>query len=332
MWPYYEVAIPGVAALAGGESDLQDYRVLDLTGNLDMAFVLANRWRQFNTGRSLGFTQTGAARLSSSVITLPIMTRQLQGLVVFRKWAAEKPGAEVDLEEFLSESGADEATANELRATLGVASPKALVGDAPAPDGASLLGSMHVDAIVGMDRGSALAIWGLGPGGVARVEFCVGHDCLEFGPHAEEVLLRLVAGRAAGLGARSLLCRVRFTESGRFFVPAAFRGLGLQPVAREAWGESFVEETDDEPADSDADLTAEEAAALAVDVPEGVPGLRLWLTIQGLQEHMEAVNTWCDEVGAATLEEVIDNREELVDALGDLLSDPERSGLLARTY
>lgn len=61
---------------------------------------------------------------------------------------------------------------------------------------------------------------------------------------------------------------------------------------------------------------------------EAVPGIRDWLRGMGISKHLAKVNEWCDEMGAVALSEVVDEREELADHLGDLLSEKERQKLL----
>lgn len=337
-WPYYEIAIGDVPLLQGDEPELAPYKQMDMTGRQEMAFKLAYRWKQNNTGRSLYFTETGACKLSSTIVTVPIMLMQVQGLFVLNRWIAERQeGAAEDFEEFIREKGADEATADELRTVLGV--PLAAAGASHdggdrAASPTKRLEALHMDAIIGGAEGSALAIWVHDPGAdTARVEFCMGHDCMTSGPRAEEVLLRLIAARAAKDGAKMLRCRVRFTEDGRFFVPGSLRQLGMVPVGEEDWRGEFEEEFEEEGLGTkEAELIAEGASVLAQEIPESVPGLRTWLTVQGLQAHLEVVNKWCEEMGAATMEEVLDNREDLAESLGDLLNSAQRQCLIDRFY
>lgn len=338
-WPYYEIAISDVPLLYGDEAEFEHYRALDFTDTQEMAFKLAYRWKQFNTGRSLYFTETGAAKLSCTVVTVPILLRQVQGLFVLAQWIAERQaaGEAADFEEFLREKEADEATADELRTVLGLplAAELALHGGSGARSARELMEAVHLDALVGREEGSALAAWALDPGAdAARVEFCVGHDCMGAGPRAEEVLLRLVAAKAAERGATRLRCRVRFTEDGRFFVPGSLRQLGMQPLAaEEEMRAEFEEELEEEELGTkEAALIAEGNSVLVKEIPESVPGLRTWLTIQGIQAHLEEANAWCEEMGAATLQEVIEEREDLAESLGDLLSPAQKQCLKERAY
>mmetsp|Transcript_31324 Transcript_31324/g.71512 ORF Transcript_31324/g.71512 Transcript_31324/m.71512 type:complete len:182 (+) Transcript_31324:121-666(+) len=61
---------------------------------------------------------------------------------------------------------------------------------------------------------------------------------------------------------------------------------------------------------------------------EAVYGLRLWLEHLGLEDRLEASNEWCVEMGAAVLEEVVELRDELADALD--LSDEDAKRLRGR--
>lgn len=44
------------------------------------------------------------------------------------------------------------------------------------------------------------------------------------------------------------------------------------------------------------------------------------------------VNAWCEEMGAATMDEVVENREDLADHLGKALNEEGRFRLLERKY
>jgi len=62
---------------------------------------------------------------------------------------------------------------------------------------------------------------------------------------------------------------------------------------------------------------------------EAVKGLKLWLMVLCLEEILPEVNAWCEEMGAATVDEVMESKEDLADALGDRLSKEQREALLA---
>lgn len=339
-WPYYEVSLADLPVLdEEGVEEMEEYRPLDLSKDLQRAFALVDNWRQFNTGRSLHFTQKGAAKLSGAVETLPMFARQLQGMAVFEQWkdANEASNDEADFERFLASSGADDITANELRSVVrGIrhgAKPEdifALSEGSSAP-----LDELRVEAMIGMEKGNALAIWAVetGPEPVARVEFCFGHDCVENGPLAEEMLLRFIGKKAAEEGVTKLKCRVRFTEDGLFLVPPAFVNLGLTRRPEELW-EAGMEQDEEVEVDRELALRqeGEEMLSAVEAIPEVVPGLKVWLTVQGLEAHIEAANSWCEEMGAATLAEVVESREDLIECFGDALTEEQRQRLAERQY
>jgi len=328
-WPFYKVALAEFEVLTASDCELKDFKRIQ--GDIKKSFALARRWQDFNNGRSLGFLEKGAAKLSAAIVTVPVLMRQLQGLGAFYKWAEQQQAGCSAFEEFLRSSGADEDTANELRAV--VCGPNG-IGVRHERHAGNVV---HVDSIIGSTRGAAMAVWYVDvENRILRVDFCTGHDCMTKGPYAEEVLLRLIAGEAVALGAEKLLCRPKFTEDGQIFVPSFFDRLGLAPVAPEEW-EGYGKVTGEEevsPLSREVSLVMEGDALMAAAdaIPEYVPGLRTWLRIQGLEEHLEAVNAWCEEMGAVTLPEVVESRHDLVESLGDALSGREKEIMLARTY
>eukprot|EP00443_Scrippsiella_acuminata_P079372 CAMPEP_0115501770 /NCGR_PEP_ID=MMETSP0271-20121206/68575_1 /TAXON_ID=71861 /ORGANISM="Scrippsiella trochoidea, Strain CCMP3099" /LENGTH=202 /DNA_ID=CAMNT_0002930727 /DNA_START=1 /DNA_END=609 /DNA_ORIENTATION=+ len=48
---------------------------------------------------------------------------------------------------------------------------------------------------------------------------------------------------------------------------------------------------------------------------ESVPGLKAWLKKMGMEEDLDLVNRWCEEMGAAVMAEVLDELDELIDWL-----------------
>lgn len=310
-WPIYETKISEIGILEDAE-ELKSYTIVDFEkGLLTRAFVLASRWQKANLGRSAGFERQGIGILSGFKFTNPILMRQLQGLNVLQGYLAEKFPGEIqlqqeDLEVFLRHVEASDFIAEEFRA---VAPAERLT---------------HVTGLVS-SAGSALAVWcwdAADGDGKAEVQLCLGHDCLDEGPLVEERLLRLVAGRAAALGASSLRCRARFTEKGKLLVPCKSLGFTL------AAGESqFTEDMSD--AVSEADFSKVKDYK---HIPEAVPGLQTWLLLLCLEDRIEAANEWCHEMGAATLEEVIESREDLADFLQEhsTLTPGEREALLER--
>ncbi|CAL1156951.1 unnamed protein product, partial [Cladocopium goreaui] len=111
-------------------------------------------------------------------------------------------------------------------------------------------------------------------------------------------------------------------EKGKLLVPCKSLGFTL------AAGESqFTEDMSD--AVSEADFSKVKDYK---HIPEAVPGLQTWLLLLCLEDRIEAANEWCHEMGAATLEEVIESREDLADFLQEhsTLTPGEREALLER--
>lgn len=48
---------------------------------------------------------------------------------------------------------------------------------------------------------------------------------------------------------------------------------------------------------------------------EAVPGLQLWLSKMGLEDHMPAANQWCEEMGASVMEEIMEDLDGFAEAL-----------------
>jgi len=327
-WPFYEAAIEDLSPMGKDDPALVPYKILELRYEMKKAFALLNSWANTNRGRTLGFTQTGLNKLSSVKVAVPILMRLVQGTQFFANWVQE--GSGTDFEEFLEGSGADDITKRELRTFL--------KGSDSEVD--SELKHLKMDCIASSTNGSALALWAMESGGVARVEFCIGHDCMETGPEAEQALMQLIAGKAAEMGATKLISRVRFVEAGKFFRPEFMENLGLNTTDKEAWASSFKEDRGEDEIvrgkvmDKESALTEEAAQILiaAANTPEAVDGLRMWLMVLGLEQHLEAANEWCEEMGASHMEEVVDAREDLVEWLGDKLCEEEKKALLERLY
>jgi len=316
-WPFYQADYTEFPAelqpLSEKDKELEIYKVVDFVSSsaLTRAFALASRWQKQNLGRSAGFDRLGAGVLSGFKYTNPILLRQLQGLNVLLSWREERQGggpgplpplSEEGLLEFLLEVGASDFTQKEFRAV--------------APVGREAL----VTGLVGTS-GSALAIWTKGSS--LDIQICLGHDCLDQGPVAEERLLRLLAGRARACSLQ-LRCRGRFTEKGKLLVPCKALNFKLVPGEKH-----FAEDTSDQDALSDPYFNK---AKIFEAIPEAVPGLRTWLLLLCLEEQLGLVNEWCDDQGAATLEEVIESRADLADFLterGDL-TPGERQALMER--
>jgi len=307
-WPFYQAAISEVQVLSLGDAELKPYKFLDFTKEPDRAFALVMRWEKANYGRSANFSGKGAGNLSSVKVTNPVMMRQIQGLGVFQKWCSKPGNDATNLDEFLKSCKASEETCNEFREV--------------APVGQEVF----VTALMGSTQGSALSVWNLDPvTNAARIHFCLGHDCLEAGPVAEQRMLRLIAGLAKEKGAEQLRCRVRFTEQGYVLPPVeSLSCLSPEPgvEAFEVVGVNWVDAVT-------PDLKKERKNQKPLeDIPEAVHGLKTWLMLICIEDHLEAANAWCEEMGAATLDEVVEAREDLAEALD--LSENQRQALLSR--
>merc|ERR1711956_112276 len=110
------------------------------------------------------------------------------------------------------------------------------------------------------------------------------------------------AVKGAELGAQEIWCRTRRTES--------FKAVPTAEQDEEEWDTLQVFEERKE-------------------IKETIPSLHLWLTTRGLERHMQAANTWCYEMGATDINEVVDNKEDFADYLGDALTEEERDRLFS---
>jgi len=184
------------------------------------------------------------------------------------------------------------------------------------PSDANRLQRIRVSAILGTDEGSAIAMWMLLEEKKRLIiDICVGDDAMGVGPHAEEILIRHLAVKGAELGAQEIWCRTRRTESGKVYAPAALVNLSFKAVP--------TAEQDEEEWDT---LQVFEERK---EIKETIPSLHLWLTTRGLERHMQAANTWCYEMGATDINEVVDNKEDFADYLGDALTEEERDRLFS---
>lgn len=59
-------------------------------------------------------------------------------------------------------------------------------------------------------------------------------------------------------------------------------------------------------------------------------GLRDWLDLRDMRRHYAAVNEWCKAMGAEDLLDLIENKEEIAEHLGEALSVSERLNLLGK--
>lgn len=281
-WPSHEVAIS--EELKATAEDLEHFRELEMSEDLGRAFFLAARWKGSNEARRhLGYNVNDeiedVANMNGSVLALRCLVEQLKRLARFRKQQQDD--------------------------------------DQPEPSDANRLRALRITGILGTDKGSAMAMWFHVP---ARkricIDLCIGDDCMDQGPKAEEMLLRCLAGKAAELGAESMWCRTRRTESGKIFAPKYFERLGFTAVP--------YEQQEEEEWETYSTLVIKE------EVVENVAGLQLWMSTRNLDHHLEAANTWCFEMGADNLNEVVDNKKDLAEYLEetDSLTEEEKSRLL----
>lgn len=277
-WPFHEVAITD--ELKFTKDLLDDYKELEMTEDLSRAFFLGSRWKDSNEARRhLGYSVNDSiddiANMNGSVLALKCLVEQLKRLAKFRK---ARPGEKE-------------------------------------PSDASRLRALRMTGVLGTTKGSAIAMWLYNPASKrASVDIVIGDDCMDQGPVAEEALLRLIALRAAELGAGTLWCRTRRSESGRILVPKYMLKLGFTEVPMDQ-----QEEEEWEILNRFCDKK---------EVEEVVPSLNLWISTRGCERHIEAVNAWCEEMGALDLNEVVEYKEDLVDHLGDALTEEERQRLL----
>lgn len=279
-WPSHEVDV--TEELKATEKVMENYRELEMSEDLGRGFFLATRWKGSNEARRhLGYNVNDeiedVANMNGSVLALRCLVEQIKRVVRFRKKLPNQPE----------------------------------------PSDADRLRALRVTGILGTDQGSAIALWFLSPSGKRLcVDLCIGDDCMDRGPHAEEMLLRLLVKKAGELGAEKLWCRTRRTESGKVFVPKYMPRMGFTPVP--------IEQQEEE------EWETVKTFVDKVEVQENLPGLGLWMSTRDLAHHMEAANAWCQEMGAADLNEVVENKEDLVEYLEEnaSLTEEEKERLL----
>jgi len=277
-WPFHRVAITD--ELKATKEHLDDYKELEMTEDLSKAFFLGTRWKQSNEARRhLGYNVNDniedIANMNGSVLALKCLVDQLKRLAKFRK---ARPGEK------------EPSDANRLR-------------------------ELRMTGLLGTKKGSAIAMWLYNPASKrASIDIVIGDDCMDQGPRAEEMLLRFLALKASNLGADTLWCRTRRTESGRIFIPKCLSNLGFTAVP--------YDEQEEEEWEILNNLCDKK------EVVENVPSLNLWMSTRGLERHMDAANAWCEEMGALDINEVVDNKEDLMDFIGDALTEEERERLL----
>lgn len=276
-WPFHEVAITD--KLKATDEELKDWRQLEMSDDLGRAFFLASRWKGSNEARRhLGYNVNDEiediANMNGSVLALRCLVEQLKRGARFRK----QPHGQ------------------------------------PEPSDANRLRNLRINGLLGTTKGSAMAMW-MYSAEKRRVliDICIGDDCMDQGPYAEETLIRHLATKGAQLGAVSIWCRTRRTESGRVFVPKYYPKLGFTAVPYDLQEEE------------EWDVTG---LKMKKEIVETVPGLNLWMSTRQLERHMEAANTWCYEMGAADINEVAENKLGLIAYLGEELTEEERDRLL----
>jgi hypothetical protein len=274
-WPFHGLKITD--ELKATDEQLKGYEPFDYTQELRKAFFLSSRWKLNNEARRhLGYSVNDEiddiAYLNGCVLALRCLVEQLKRLASWQKGS--------------------------------------YAGDEPSD--AARLQALQGTGIRGTDRGSAMAMWLYNAKSkIAAVDLCIGDMGTEMGPIAEETLLRVIASKAAEMGAEALWCRTRRTESGLVFVPKYMKSMGFELVPAE-----LQEEQDWETLGAVQEEKTEST--------EAVPGLSLWLSGRKLGRHLADVNAWCKEMGALDLNEVVDNLEDIAEYLGDKVTDEEK--------
>eukprot|EP00931_Biecheleriopsis_adriatica_P039153 TRINITY_DN22402_c0_g1_i1.p1 TRINITY_DN22402_c0_g1~~TRINITY_DN22402_c0_g1_i1.p1 ORF type:complete len:474 (-),score=97.52 TRINITY_DN22402_c0_g1_i1:82-1503(-) len=278
-WPFWQVDVSD--DLKPTPELLEDYKILEMTEDIGRAFFLSARWKQSNEARRhLGYNVNDRiediANLNATVIAFRSMVEQLKRLSRFRKATDE-----------------DEK-----------------------PSDAARLRDMQCTGILGTTRGSAAALWLHYPEKKRlAIDLCLGDDCMDQGPYAEEVLLRILISKGMELGCEKVWCRTRRTESGKVQVCEPLKHLGFTAV----------------PLDEQEEEEWEKFKAFEEELQgnEAVPGLYLWMTTRDLGKFVDLANQWCSEMGAADIHEVVENKQELADFLDEHgLTEEERERVL----
>ena len=265
-WPFYRVDITD--DLKAQKEQMDDFQQLKLTEDLPRAYFLANRWKGANESRRhLGYgvntTINDVANMNGTVLGFKALVEQLKRTSKFRRRKE----------------------------------------DDPIPSDADRLAKLQCTSLLGTDKGSAISLWLYNSKRKKlMVDLCLGDDCMDQGLYAEEMMLRYLISEASSLGAETVWCRSRRTESGKVFLPPSMRNLGFTAVP--------IEEQEEEEWES---LGAE--SQQVEEATEAVPGLKLWMTTRDLEEFLKAANDWCEEMGATDLMEVADNKYDLADFL-----------------
>lgn len=280
-WPFHQVDITD--DLHATEDQMKEYKVLEMTEELGKAFFLCTRWKEANEARRhLGYNVNDeiedVAAMNGAVLALRNLVEQIKRTAKYQKLTPEE---------------------------------QALMTDR------ARIEALECTGLLGTEKGSSCALYTFSEATKRiKVDLCLGDDCMDQGPYAEEILLRYLAKRGAERGATSLWCRTRRTESGRVFAPKYFKKLGFTPVPYELQEEEEWQQIG--------------GIVEKVEVEEAVASLNLWLSGRSLDQYLEASNAWCREMGAADILEVSDNKEELADYLEEEhgLTAEERERLL----
>lgn len=281
-WPFMETTVKEEYYVTNEQ--LEGYRVLDQTKDTGQAFYLSGRWKNANEARRhLGYTNRDliedVSNMNGSVLALRELAKELERVTRFRK---------------LLRNSAPE---DEL------------------PSDSARLRGMRIHSVVGTENGSAMAMWQYKEDTKkALIDVCIGDDCMDRGPYAEEVLLRYIMREAGSLGAEKIWLRTRRSESGKVLEPAYFAKFGFHKIP--------IDLQENEDWESIGVVPSRVAAV------ERVSGMSLWLSTRGLGRVLDKANEWCIEMGACELGEVVDNREDLADFLGDDLTAEEREQFL----
>lgn len=264
-WPFYRVDITD--DVKAQKEQLDDYQQLQLTQDLPRAYFLANRWKTANESRRhLGYgvntTINDVANMNGTVLGFKALVEQLKRTSKFRRRK----------------------------------------DDDPMPSDADRLQKLQCTSLLGTAKGSSISLWSYNSKRKKlMIDLCLGDDCMDQGLYAEEMLLRYLILHAHELGAETVWCRSRRTESGKVFLPPSMRNLGFTAVP--------IEEQEEEEWESLGVAEVKEEAT------EAVPGLKLWMTTRDLEDFLSAANDWCEEMGATDLNEVADNKYDLADFL-----------------
>jgi len=184
------------------------------------------------------------------------------------------------------------------------------------PSDAHRLNLLRCSGLLGQTRGSAIALWWpRSDKDRAQVDVCLGDDCMNHGTYAEEMMLRHLCKEVRALGLSKLWVRTRRTESGKIWVPPSLEKLGFKKVPEEEMEKEVWEKFS---------IYRENT-----DVQEAVPGFKTFLTGRQCAKYEEPGNQWCIDMGAADMDEVIENREDLAEYLEQHgLTETEKQALL----